>query len=250
MSGVIAAVAGAAVIGAGATVYAANKSASATEDASNNAIAEQKSALTQQEQLEQPYNNIGTSAIPTYQSLLGIGANGGALTPQSAQLQQQTLSQMPGYQFQLNQGLTSTKNAATASGLSMSGNTLQALDQYSTGLADSSYQQELGDVQGAVGIGQAAASGTAANIGSTANNVANETIAQGNNIAGIDANEIAGITKATGNAANQYTTQQTLADIYGTNPGSASSLTSGGGGTMQVGSNLSGGGGYTTYVPG
>lgn len=212
---VAAAVVGAAVVGAAGSAYAGSEAASATSNASNAAIGQQQAALQQQTALEAPYNKVGTNALPTYESLLGIGPNGGSLTPAAAAAQQSTLAALPGYQFALNQGLTSTKNAASASGLSNSGNTLEALDQYSTGLADSTYQQELGNVMGAVGIGQAAASGQSANIGNTASNISNATIAQGNNIAGIDSNEIAGITRATGNASNAYVTQQTLADIYG-----------------------------------
>jgi hypothetical protein len=205
---VAAAVIGGAVVGAAGSAVAGSEAAGATTSASNNAIAQQRSALAQQTALEAPYNAIGTNAIPTYQSLLGLGPQGSAGI-------ESTLQSLPGYQFSKQQGLTGTTNAATASGLSLSGNTLQALDQYSTGLADSTYQSELGNLQGAVGIGQAAASGQSANIGNTSNNISNATIAQGNNIAGIDANTIAGITKATSNGVNQYQTNQTLSDIYG-----------------------------------
>lgn len=233
---VAAAVIGGAAIGAIGSSVAGGEAASATTNASNAAISQQQSALAQQTQLEAPYNALGTSALPTLQNLLGIGPGGaGAIQP--------TLSQLPGYQFQKQQGLQSTTNAASAAGLSLSGNTLQALDQYSTGLADSSYQQQLGDVESGVGIGQAAASGQSANIGQAASNVSATDIAQGNNIAGIDANTIAGITKATSNGVNQYSTQQTLADIYGSGSGAALPVTSGGGGTTNYG-------GYIQNLPG
>lgn len=213
---VAAAVIGAGIVGAVGSTVAGSEAASATRDATNASIAQQNSALSQQSQLSQPYRDLGTSAISPLQSLLGIGGTGGAANTAT---QEQTLSQMPGYQFARDQGLTATTNAATASGLSMSGNTLQALDKFSTGLADQTYQTEVGNLENTVNTGQAAAAGQAANVGNAAANNSNSLIAQGNNTAGIDANEIAGITKATGNAANAYATNQTLADIYGTGGG-------------------------------
>lgn len=50
-------------------------------------------------------------------------------------------SQTPGYQFQLNEGLKALQNSAAAKGNLLSGNTAEALDQYSQGLASSNYQQ-------------------------------------------------------------------------------------------------------------
>lgn len=47
----------------------------------------------------------------------------------------------PGYQFQLQQGEQAIQNSAAAQGGLISGNTLQALDQYSQGLASTNYQQ-------------------------------------------------------------------------------------------------------------
>jgi len=120
------------------------------------------------------------------------------------------LAATPGYQFAKEQGLDATKNAAAASGMLLSGNTLEGLDRFSTGLADQTYQQQIGNFENVVGMGQAAAAGQAANIGNAATNIGNTLINQGNTIAGIDANVAAGITKSVGNAANQYTTYQTL----------------------------------------
>lgn len=200
-------------VGAAGAVIAGSESSSATKDATNASIAEQNSALGQQATLSQPYRDLGSGAISPLQSLLGIGGTGGAANTAT---QEATLSSLPGYQFAKSQGLQATTNAATAGGMSLSGNTLQALDQYSTGLADSTYQEEVGNLQSTVNTGQAAAAGQAANVGNAAANNSNALINQGNNTAGIDANEIAGITKATGNAVNAYTTNQTLQDIYGT----------------------------------
>jgi hypothetical protein len=191
----------AAVVGAGATAYAGNEAKVATEDASNASIAEQKSALSQQEQLEAPYNKIGTDATSQYEALLGVGPNANAQTIGAA------LKNTPGYQFTQQQGEQGILNAGSAAG-GLSGNTLTALDQYNTGLADQTYQTALNNSMGAVQLGQAAASGTAANIGSAASNISNTETSQGANIASIDVNEAAGISKALGSGANQLGSAQ------------------------------------------
>lgn len=206
---IAAAVLGAAAIGAAGSAIAGGEAASATREASNAAIAEQKQALYQQQQLEAPYVGIGNAAIPQYEALLGIG-------PQGASGIGQALANTPGYQFALSQGEKGIVNAASTQG-GVSGNTLSALDQFNVGTAQGTYQQELADVQGAVGIGQAAASGQAANIGNAANNISNMVTSQGNTIAGIDANTVAGISKAASGAGQDYLTMQALTALN--NPG-------------------------------
>src|SRR5207302_4056878 len=75
---------------------------------------------------------------------------------------------------------------------------------------------EVGNLENVAGIGQAAAAGQAANIGNAATNVGNIAIGQGNTLAGIYANEAAGITKSIGNAYNTYELNQTLQGLgYG-----------------------------------
>lgn len=212
----------AAVIGAGlatavGTGVAGSMAAGATKDATNASIAAQESAQAKQQALNAPYAAIGTGtngtngAIGQYQNLLGIGGQGSAGI-------ESTLANTPGYQFAKTQGLDATKNAASASGMALSGNTLQALDTFSTGLADSTYQNAVGNAQNAVTIGQNAAAGTGAGIMQTGQGVAGALTAQGNTLAGIDANTAAGITKAVSGGVNQYTTYNTLQGLN--NPGS------------------------------
>jgi hypothetical protein len=212
MSFLATAIVGAAVVGGVGTAIAGNQAAKATEGSTNAAINEQNSALAQEANLSAPYRALGSSAIGQYQDLLGIGGKGSAGV-------ESTLAATPGYNFAKTQGLTATTNAATAAGIGLSGNTLEGLDQFSTGLADSTYQNAVQNAQGAVGIGQAAASGQAANIGSAASNISNSLINQGSNIAGIDVNTIAGISKAGSNAAGQYVTANTLAGLSNSGSG-------------------------------
>jgi hypothetical protein len=199
-----------AVVAAGATVASGSMAAGATQSASNASIAEQNNALNQQATLSAPYRALGESALPQYQALLGIGPNANSATTLAA------LQATPGYQFAQQQGETGILNAASAQG-GVSGNTLAALEQYNTGLASGTYQNAIGNIQGAVGLGQAAAAGQASNIGTAAGNISNTLVNQGNTNAGIYANEGAALSKIAGNTANQFTTLNALNSQ--TNPG-------------------------------
>lgn len=206
-----AAIAGAAVVGAGATIWAGNKASAATSGAANTAARVQEEALAQQEKLSAPYRALGESAIPTLQKLLGIGPGGpGDMT--------KTLQNMPGYQFAKSQGIDSTKAAAGSMGLALSGNTLQGIDKFSTGLADQTYQSEVANLMGIAGIGQAAAAGQAANVGNAATNRSNIAIGQGANQAGIASNQAASLAGIAGNALGNYQTSQFLEKL---NPNSS-----------------------------
>ena len=208
LSGLALGLIGAGVVGGAATIIGGSEAANATTSSTNAAINAQNQALSSQQALSAPYQQIGTTggAISQYENLLGLGPSGGAGV-------QSALAATPGYQFAQQQGLQSTEAAAAASGLGLSGNTLQGLDQFSTGLADQTYQQAVGNAQNAVGIGQAAAAGQAANIGNAANNVSSDIINQGNTLAGIDANTAAGISKTAGNVSNNLITANTLAGL-------------------------------------
>lgn len=213
------------------------------------------------------YTNIGqqfaggTGQTPSQPTQGAQAAQGYQPPPQSplanlkptAPLTLEELRNTPGYQFTKQEGLNSTLNAAAASGLLNSGNTLEALDRYSSGLADQTYQQEfnnrfntnqqefdqrfnaygqqVNNLQNVVGLGQAAAAGQAANIGNAASNVSgllsnqgsnlgNIATNQGNTLAGIDANQIAGITKSIGNGVNTGLTLRNLGGGFGDTSGS------------------------------
>lgn len=205
MSSAVIGVAGVVALGVGAagvagTVIASGNAADASKHATDAAVAQQKDALSQQSTMSQPYRSLGESAIPTLKGLLGLDGT----DPTKA------LEKTPGYQFAKEQGLDATKNAASAMGMGLSGNTLEGLDKFSTGLASQTYQSQVGNLENVVGMGQAAAAGQAANIGNAANNTSNLIMNQGNTMAGIDANLAAGITKSVGAGANQYMMMNTL----------------------------------------
>lgn len=239
---VAAAVIGGAVIAGGSTLIAGSDAASATKSATNAAIGEQNAILAQQTANAAPYTGLGQAAIPQYEALLGIGS-GGPGSPGTLAALQNT----PGYQFTQQQGETGILNAASASG-GVSGNTLAALDKYNAGLADTTYQNAVGNAQNAVGIGQAAAAGQAANLGAAGSNISSALINQGNTTAGIDANLAASLSKIGANTGNQLIANQTLGALNSqTSPAmdqAALGSTAGMGGLVP-----SGGGNYMLNLP-
>lgn len=211
MSGTITAivVGAGAVLGAGASIYGANKAASATQDASNAALGFNRQALAQQQANSQPYLDVGKSAIPTYQ----------ALTSANPAQVEKTLQGTPGYAATYGQGVEGAERAAAASGLNLSGNQVAGVESFGAQLGDSTYQQAINNALGGVEIGQAAAAGSSANIGNASNNASNIVMNQGTNQANITSNEVAGLSRLAGQTGNQFLTYNALKGLN--NPGGA-----------------------------
>jgi hypothetical protein len=207
-----AAIVGAGVLAAGATIYASNKASHATSSAANTASNVQLQALAQQKEMAAPYTALGQQAIPTLENLLGIAPKGKPGAP-AGPTPQQTLSQLPGYQFAKQQGIDATKAGAASMGMALSGNTLEGISNFTTGLADQTYGAEVNRLMQIAGLGESAATGTATNIGNTASNLSNIAVGQGNNQASIYANEAAGISGALGNTAGSLMLNNTLANL-------------------------------------
>ncbi len=184
------------VIGANAAGSAAQTQA----DAANRASQVEQQQFQQTQGNLAPYMGAGTNALTALQAALGIGP-GGTGGPNAA-----ALTSSPGYQFQLQQGLSGVQNAASASGGNMSGNTLKAITQYGQGLADTTWQQYLGNLTGLVGTGQNAANATGQFGANAAGQIGNNTIGGGNALAagqvGAASNIAGGINGVGQNALN------------------------------------------------
>lgn len=88
-----------------------------------------------------------TSYEPQAQSALTGAYNAaGAAIPQN--VSNQTIQNMPGYQFNLSQGLNAVQNANAAKGLGVSGNALRGAANFATGLANNYYQNYFANQQG------------------------------------------------------------------------------------------------------
>ncbi len=167
------AIVGAAGIGAVASTSAASTAANAATNAANQNNALESQIYQSNSANEQPYIQSGDAANTALQGFLGIGGN-----PQASQAALNDYLNSTGYQFNLNQGLDAVQTSAAAKGLLGSGATLEGIDNYATGLADSYGQQYEGDLQNVVNTGAGAANALAgqgenyANAVSTNNNSA------------------------------------------------------------------------------
>jgi hypothetical protein len=136
MAWVATAIVGSAVVGAGASIYGANKAADAQTNAANQAAQIQKDQYAQTRGDLAPYRDLGN------QSAANLSANiGQYIAPIS--MDQATLEATPGYKFNLDQGLRAAQNSAAARGLGTSGAALKGASTFATGLADSTYQNQF-----------------------------------------------------------------------------------------------------------
>jgi hypothetical protein len=152
--------------------------ASMQQQAANYAANLQNQQFQQLQQNLSPYMNLGSQAIPQLMQLINGG--GFQFNPTQGQLEQ-----TPGYQFTLQQGMKGVDNAMSAKGLNLSGAQLKGIDQYTTGLASNTYQQQYqnalqqyqtnyGNLANLVNLGQNSAAGigqagmqNATNVGNT-----------------------------------------------------------------------------------
>jgi len=104
---------------------------------------------------------------------------------------QEQLEATPGYQFTLGEGLKATQNSYAAQGLGQSGAAMKGAAQYATGLASTTFQQQLQNylsqnmqrynmLMGPAQLGEGAAAQTGAFGTQTAQQVGNNLIGAGN----------------------------------------------------------------------
>src|SRR3954469_12005829 len=145
-----AATAGAAVLGAGASLYGSSQAAGAAKDASKL----QLDMYNRTRADLAPYAGMGNEAMSNALALANSGRTGGGpdfvnlawgLMP--GQMTQAQLEQTPGYQFDLSQGLKATQSAAAARGLGVSGASLKGAGTYATGLANKTYLDQFNVAQ-------------------------------------------------------------------------------------------------------
>lgn len=222
---VAAAIAGGAVVGGIGSMVAGNEAAGAQRDAANTAADVQRQALAQMQQNQQPYMGAGQDALAQYQALLASGQ----LSPQfSFNPTMAQLEQTPGYQFAMQQGLKGVQNSAAAKGLGYSGAQIKGAENFGTGLASQTYQQQYQNalqnfntnyqvnqnaanrLSGLVSLGQNAAAGVG-NAGiQVAGNVGNALIGAGNAQAAGYTNMGNALNNGIGNATQGYFLNQAL----------------------------------------
>ncbi len=171
---------GAAAVAAVGSVASGYLGAKAQKSASRQQAAAQNAATAQQQEMFdkssanlEPFISTGTNAASKLSSLQG-------LTNSDPAAIQKTLTGLPGYRFNLQQGLKSTQNSAAARGLATSGAALKAASQYATGLADSNYNNYVTGLQNTTSMGANAANGLANTSATVGSNLANTITGAGN----------------------------------------------------------------------
>lgn len=130
------AIIGSAVVGAGATAYAANKAAGAQTDAAQMAADTQTNMYNKTREDLAPFRNIGIAAADK------LTANDYYTAPidVTKDLQDPNSVAAKAYNFNLTQGNKAVANSAAARGLGVSGAALKGAANFTTGLVDNTYK--------------------------------------------------------------------------------------------------------------
>ena len=195
------AIGGAAILGAGATYAASSNAASAQKSAAQTASNTELNMYGQNQSELQPYITGGQGAYSTLNNLLGVGGNSASI--------QNTLTNLPGYQFTLNQGLKATQGGYAAQGLADSGAALKGAATYATGLAQSDYNNYLTGLQNSANTGAGAASALAGVGTQVGSNVASNQLGAGN-AAAAASNAVGNSVVSGANNLSQYYTLNSL----------------------------------------
>lgn len=228
---VAAAVLGAGALGAGASIWGANKAADTQKDAANASIANQQGMYNSNKNILSPFINAGAGGISQLQDWLSSSGGASGNNPLSALLklvtpgadQSATLAQTPGYQFAAGQGTRAALNALAARGLGGApGAIAKGVGGYVTGLASntwdsvvknllSTFQSGGNMLQNLVNTGSGAGGALAGVGANTANQISGSITGAGN--AGAAAANATGA--AIGQGANSLTTAALLQQLQG-----------------------------------
>jgi hypothetical protein len=246
---------GGAAISSSAAGNAASTQANAADEAAQLQAQEAQNSLnfeeqefnTQQSNIA-PWLTAGKAGLTNLQTLLGIGSNtnapgyGSLLTPFTPPTLS-TAEQYPGYEFQLQQGEGALENSTAAKGSLVSGNDLEAEQQYGQNLAQNDYTNAYNQsfntfetnqtntynrLAALSGIGQTAATTLGTEGQNAANTVANIDLTtgaqQGQDIQNAAAAEASGYvgsanawSGALGGGTNNLTNLMLLSQLYGQN---------------------------------
>jgi hypothetical protein len=220
---------------------AANTQAQAAEDAAHL----QNDQYNQTQANLRPYMDLGQSYIDPLKNALANPM----LTQQFTAPSSADAASTPGYQFTLNQGLKSVQNSAAARGLGVSGAAMKGAASYTTGLADSTYNDvfnralqtfntnyssaanNVNRLTNIVGSGQNAAA-TNGSLGAQAVGNIGNTLTSGANA---QAAGTIGSANALANGLNGITNGVTSYALLSNNAGSAAPASSAASGSNQYG---------------
>lgn len=186
MSMVAVAIGGAAVIGAGASIYAGNKAAGAQKSAANSAIAEQDKMYGLNSANAQPYLDAGANAVNLQNQYLAGDTSG--------------FNNSPDYKFAVQQGTKQLDAGATAQGNLWGGGADADRISLGQGLATQYANNYWNKISGVAAQGNQA-SAALAGVGT---NTANQIGGQYNNMGQAQASSYANQANSTNNLLNQF----------------------------------------------
>lgn len=225
------AIAGAAVVGAGATIYAGSKAAKAQKKAA--ALASTTARETNDANLAEnarqydttradyaPYREVGYGALDKLAGISGVTRSDG-----STGYNDGGFTTSPGYAFRRDEGLKAIDRSRAARGLLNSGGADKARMRYADGLASSEYDAYAGRLAQLAGVGASATGATAAaGAGTAAANqnsrntasgtIANAQMAAGNATASSYALTGAAINKGLSGLASSYANYQQRPETF------------------------------------
>lgn len=219
MSFVAVAVAGAAVVGAGVSIYSANKAAGAAGRASQNSIQEQQREYDQARADQTPFRTAGVSALDQISKLYGLDSTdaSGNVVKGSGKSDFSSFTASPDYSFAQQQGQDAINRSAAARGGLLSGAAVKAGETYASGLASQNFNNYYNHLAGIAGQGQAATNATQAAGTNMANANSSALMSAGN----ARASAYGDIGQTVGNTANGLASNYLLYKYL--NPGTAAS---------------------------
>jgi len=194
---VVAAVAAVGLATTAAGAIEAGQASRSQENAANRAAQTQRDQFASTQAAQQPFHDAGVAATNQLGGIYGLPGYSSVDIGK-------TISQLPGYQFQLSQGTQAIDRSQAARGLLNSGATGKALTQYGQGLAQNYMGQYVGGLQEMANRGEGATQSTAAAGAGAANQISSAQIYAGNAAAQGDINTFNAISSGLSQGVGLY----------------------------------------------
>lgn len=199
----VAAIAGAAIVGAGASIYSAKKAAKAQTKAADQSIAEQRRQYDQTRADQAPWRTAGSAAIDKLSAVYGLNGKT-ATNPDGTPASYGGFFASPDYQFRRDESLKAASAALASRGLLNSGAAVRAKTALAGNLASSEFGDWWNRLAGVAGVGQTATQATSAAGQNAANNISQAYTNAGNARASAYMNTGAAINSGLQNMASLY----------------------------------------------
>jgi hypothetical protein len=166
----VAAIAGAAIVGAGASIYSAKKAAKAQKQAADQSVAEQRRQYDQTRADQAPWRTAGSAAIDKMAAVYGLNGMT-AKNPDGTPAQYGGFFASPDYQFRKDESIKAANAGLASRGLLNSGAAVRAKTALAGNLASSEFGDWWNRLAGVAGVGQTATQATSAAGQNAANNI-------------------------------------------------------------------------------